>query len=74
MPTRILGLEGSKGVPPLPRDFGIDLMAMDDATALEWIDKCAARCNGDWAQGEYEAVIRDAENLIPQWREIFDKG
>jgi hypothetical protein len=72
MLTRILGLEGTKNAPPLPNDFGADLMAMEDTAAVDWLDKRAARCNGNWAEGEYEAMEEDADKLFPQWRDIFD--
>ncbi|MFT4717121.1 MAG: hypothetical protein ACI861_002212 [Paracoccaceae bacterium] len=74
MLTRILGLEDKDGAPPLPSDFGVDLMALDEAAANAWIDKRGERCNGNWSPEEYDAVVKEAEDLIPQWRDIFDEG
>ncbi|NOX72184.1 MAG: hypothetical protein GXP03_00685, partial [Alphaproteobacteria bacterium] len=69
--TRILKLENTAGAPVLPRDFGGDLMAMTPREAEAWINKRAARCRGQWVEGEYQQIEADATKLIPKWKERF---
>jgi hypothetical protein len=69
--TRILKLENTAGAPTLPRDFGGDLMAMTPSEAEAWIDKRAARCRGQWLEGEYQQIEADAAKLIPEWQAKF---
>ncbi len=71
MLTRILKLEGTPGAPPLPRDFGGDLMAMSPSEANAWIDERANRCRGQWAAGTFAQTKADAERLIPIWKNLF---
>lgn len=71
MVTRILNLEGSRGAPMLPSDFGADLMAMPDAQAQSWIAERAARCYGDWGEGELAATMDEAKRLLTDWESRF---
>ncbi|MDA0224388.1 MAG: hypothetical protein O3A08_11985 [Proteobacteria bacterium] len=71
MLTRILSLQDEPGAPPLPKDFGADLMAMSDAEAQSWISNRAARCYGTWADGELDATIAEAKRLMPDWESRF---
>jgi len=71
MLTRIMGLEGKPGAPPLPKDWGGDLMAMSDAEAEAWIAAREGRCDGSLSPGALAAMIEEAEALTPEWRRRY---
>ena len=72
MLTRILSLEDKPGAPPLPADFGADLMKMDTIEAEDWIASRAARCYGHWEDGAYQRVLDDAMRLTPIWQSLWN--
>lgn len=71
MLTRMLGLEGQENAPPLPRDFGANLLAMSQADADAWLTKKNNRCLGQWDEAERTEVLEDLERLTPIWDERF---
>lgn len=69
--TRILGLEGRPDAPPLPADFGTDLMALSPEAAERWISERAARCYGHWPEGGLQATLNETNRLMPQWQSRY---
>ncbi len=72
MLTRIFGLEHRPGAPPLPADFGADLMKLDAVVAENWIATRAARCYGHWEDGEYQRTLEEARQLTPVWQSLWN--
>jgi hypothetical protein len=68
MLTRIKGLQNQPEAPALPKDFGRDLMAMNEPEAETWIATKAARCYGQWLPGEYDATRAEARQLLADWQ------
>jgi hypothetical protein len=71
MLTRIFALQDHPDAPPLPKDFGVDLMTLGDDEAEAWIAEHAARCYGGWRPGAYAATLAEMESLMPRWREMY---
>jgi len=71
--TRVLGLEGLPGSPPLPEDFGADVASMSDLEAHAWITGRAKRCYGAWQEGELSSVMSDVERLRKPWLDHFER-
>lgn len=71
MLTRMLVLEGQENAPPLPRDFGADLLKMSDAQADDWLTRKTNRCLGQWDADEKTEVLEDMRRLTPLWDTQF---
>ena len=69
--TRMLGLEGQPGAPLLPKDFGANVAAMDNASATDWILTRGKRCYGQWEPGALESTLVDLERLRGHWAERY---
>lgn len=71
MLTRILSLQDNPNAPPLPRDFGVDLLAMDEKATDDWLEIRQARCDGNWNEDDLSQIEADAARLMPLWNSQF---
>ena len=68
--TRILALGDEHSAPPIPSDFGTDLLAMSTSEGRAWTEEPEARCHGNWTPGTYRATLDEMRALTPVWRSL----
>jgi len=65
--TKIFDLKDTDSAPPLPSDFGQDLLNLPKVQADLWVKERVARCEGKWATGAYQNALSEMNDLFPIW-------